>query len=344
MQYSENEKQRQIKNSKIHACLLGVRHRSEAINILNKLILISLAQQNGFGKCSKCLVDITVQNMTISHKQPWRKCWSRYGDANLFWDIDNIDLQCKQCNTTDDNSRYVGRLGDIKEIDYKENANVKNPTMRTQLNFDRELLGMDFGKANHQLRKKIMVEWANKLNLCVCHQCKKPIVDPDDFSIEHIKPWMSGETDEEKRQLFYSLDNIAFSHHHCNAAAANIGKGISGYNGVTWYTDKRKGVACWRAMLRIKGKALTVRYCEDPIRAAEAYDMAVMKYRNGEGILNFPEKIEQYKQEIADGFHEYPKCKVCGKPSKHRGYCRVCYYRHGGGREKRLQRYKEGKG
>lgn len=56
---------------------------------------------------------------------------------------------------------------------------------------------------------------------------------------------------------------------------------------------------------------MTVKHSQEVTECAEAYDMAVLKYLNGEGVLNFPEKIEEYKIRIANGWHEDLKCKIC---------------------------------
>lgn len=56
---------------------------------------------------------------------------------------------------------------------------------------------------------------------------------------------------------------------------------------------------------------MTVKHSQEVTECAEAYDMAVLKYLNGEGVLNFPEKIEEYKIKIANGWHEDLKSKIC---------------------------------
>ena len=54
-----------------------------------------------------------------------------------------------------------------------------------------------------------------RLKLDECFQCKFLIVDVDDFSVEHKKPWFNEDT-----RLFWDMGNIAFSHKSCNAGAA----------------------------------------------------------------------------------------------------------------------------
>lgn len=80
-----------------------------------------------------------------------------------------------------------------------------------------EQLGMPFGTARNILHKKIMFNLVCKLQLNTCHQCGKQIEKVEDFSVEHIIPWLYSENPEE---LFFDIDNISFSHFSCNSAAA----------------------------------------------------------------------------------------------------------------------------
>jgi hypothetical protein len=64
---------------------------------------------------------------------------------------------------------------------------------------------------------------AQKLELDICVRCNTKIDKLEDFSIEHITPWRRS---EEPRELFFNLDNIAFSHLSCNTAhSRNPSKG-----------------------------------------------------------------------------------------------------------------------
>ena len=75
-------------------------------------------------------------------------------------------------------------------------------------------LGMHHSTAQHKLRRKIMFMLIQRLKLDECYQCNKLIVDVDDYSIEHKKPWLDEDT-----RLFWDLGNIAFSHKACNSAS-----------------------------------------------------------------------------------------------------------------------------
>ena len=76
-------------------------------------------------------------------------------------------------------------------------------------------LGMNHSTAQHRLRKKILFMLVQKLKLDTCFQCKNLIVEIDDLSIEHKKPWLDEDT-----RLFWDMGNIAFSHIICNSTAA----------------------------------------------------------------------------------------------------------------------------
>ena len=76
-------------------------------------------------------------------------------------------------------------------------------------------LGMNHSTAAGRLRKKVLFMLVQRLKLDECFQCKNLIVDVEDLSIEHKKPWL----DEDPR-LFWDMGNIAFSHRGCNSLAS----------------------------------------------------------------------------------------------------------------------------
>ena len=329
------------RSRKIHAefaNILGVDHFGQAVRKLNRIILLELGKKIKKDRCLGCKQIVAVDNFTLAHIEPWRRCWTREGNKELFWNIDNIALAHSGCNTTD-NTRSDDKIIYEAPEEYECNKNVKDPTHRTQLNFDYSLLGMEFGKANHQLFRKVMFTWAEKAGMNHCKKCTKPIKDIKDWTVEHIKPWFLGSNDEERKNLFYDFGNIGFSHLHCNSATANLGKGKSGYNGVDWYENKKTGYGTWRARIKVGKDHKTLKHSKNPIECAEAYDMGVLKYRNGEGVLNFPEKVQQYQEQIDNGWNEPLKCKKCGDKHFGLGYCRKHHYELCGGKEKRKERY-----
>ena len=78
-------------------------------------------------------------------------------------------------------------------------------------------LGMHYSTAQHRLRKRILFMLVQRLKLDNCFQCKNLIVDIDDLSIDHKKPWLDEDT-----RLFWDMGNIAFSHRSCNSSAARF--------------------------------------------------------------------------------------------------------------------------
>jgi hypothetical protein len=72
-------------------------------------------------------------------------------------------------------------------------------------------LGMPHGTAMHHLRKNVMFHLLKKLNENVCFKCSAAIEKVEDLSIEHKKPW-----EGISAELFWDIENVAFSHLHCN--------------------------------------------------------------------------------------------------------------------------------
>jgi hypothetical protein len=101
-------------------------------------------------------------------------------------------------------------------------------------------LGMPIGTATHRLRKLIMFDLLKKFRLNFCFQCSEEIISVDDLSIEHKTPWLDSDNPLE---LFYSLDNIAFSHSHCNIKAARRKTGLNQTHG-TLYSYMTFGCRC----------------------------------------------------------------------------------------------------
>ena len=93
-------------------------------------------------------------------------------------------------------------------------------------------LGMSHGAAAGQLRKRLLFYSLVKLKENVCFVCGESIQAVSDLSIEHKKPWENQSAD-----LFWDLDNIAYSHLRCNKQHSfnnNEVKRIVGPEGTTW--------------------------------------------------------------------------------------------------------------
>ena len=78
-------------------------------------------------------------------------------------------------------------------------------------------LGMNPSTASNRLKKALMFEFAKKLDMHWCFQCGAEIESYKDMSVEHKTPWMHSENPVE---LFFDIDNIAFSHNSCNYKAS----------------------------------------------------------------------------------------------------------------------------
>lgn len=72
-------------------------------------------------------------------------------------------------------------------------------------------LGMPHGTAAGRLRKNILFSLLVRHKENTCVRCNKEITKVENLSIEHIKPWEGISAD-----LFWDLNNIAFSHVLCN--------------------------------------------------------------------------------------------------------------------------------
>jgi len=91
------------------------------------------------------------------------------------------------------------------------------PAKSATVNRKSELLGMPFGTAAGRLRKNVLYQLVCALNLNYCFRCGAEIDTERGLSIEHKEPWQSAENPIE---MFFDLDNIAFSHLGCNSSAA----------------------------------------------------------------------------------------------------------------------------
>jgi len=81
----------------------------------------------------------------------------------------------------------------------------------------KDQLGCDPGTAQYRLTRLILFDLICKLELNYCYQCKSIISSVEDLSIEHKVPWLDS---NDPKELFYDIDNIAFSHKSCNYGAA----------------------------------------------------------------------------------------------------------------------------
>ena len=83
-----------------------------------------------------------------------------------------------------------------------------------------EFLGMPHGTAAAKLRKLLFFSLLKKHNENICFRCNKEILSPDELTIDHKLPWEGISVD-----LFWNLENIAFSHQKCNRPHRRKGGG-----------------------------------------------------------------------------------------------------------------------
>lgn len=170
----------------------------------------------------------------------------------------------------------------------------------------KQQLGMDFSLANQKLMRMVVWNLAKICGMDNCYQCKQPIVKPEQLSLEHKQPWRGANGRESRPDLFWNLDNIAFSHTWCNCGSPTRGQGNRKYFGVDDYGDTRDGRTYRkiRARLGMDNKSIDLGYWDNEIKAAISYDLAVIHYRNGCGVLNFEFLRDDYNEYI--GNHGYP--------------------------------------
>lgn len=72
-------------------------------------------------------------------------------------------------------------------------------------------LGMPHGTAVGRLKKLILFDLIKETGKDTCFRCGEKIASVDDLSIEHKIAWLDNDP-----ALFWSIENIAFSHIRCN--------------------------------------------------------------------------------------------------------------------------------
>lgn len=86
-----------------------------------------------------------------------------------------------------------------------------SPVVPAKISNKEKFLGMSCGKAFGRLRKMVLFDLLRRHSENFCFRCGGEIVSFEDLSIEHKKSWLYVSVD-----LFWDLENIAFSHLRCN--------------------------------------------------------------------------------------------------------------------------------
>jgi hypothetical protein len=124
-----------------------------------------------------------------------------------------------------------------------------------------------------------------KANMDKCYRCSGIIENENDLSIDHKKEWMYSDN---AYDLFFDIDNIAFSHKSCNSAHRRKGIRVysnSGYKGVCFRkNDKNKKK--WSADICVNGKAVFIGRFDKPEIAAKAYDEKAIEFFGDKAITN----------------------------------------------------------
>ena len=130
----------------------------------------------------------------------------------------------------------------------------------------KDFLGMDKGTAMHRLKKIIMFELAKKAGIDRCHRCKLLINNVEEFSVEHIESWLWKDV-----ELFWDINNIAFSHLACNSASAKIKKGCGSYS------KYKRGCRCPVCYIEYK-KAVKIHHATRYKRIVAVKKLANLRY------------------------------------------------------------------
>lgn len=115
-----------------------------------------------------------------------------------------------------------------------------------------EQLGMNASTAYARLRKMIMFQLIKETNKDICYHCGEKIENVEDLSIEHKEKWLYSDNPAD---LFFDLDNIAFSHLSCNIKDSRPGIKPAGISGERYihYDSNPRLVSNWRVAIFIDG-------------------------------------------------------------------------------------------
>jgi len=78
----------------------------------------------------------------------------------------------------------------------------------------REQLGLAIGTASGRLRKAVLFRLVQETGRDTCFRCQTKILEPLELVIDHKIAWL-----DRSPEIFWDIDNIAFSHSRCNSTA-----------------------------------------------------------------------------------------------------------------------------
>lgn len=228
--------------------LLGVTYGKADRQLKNSILfdLVKILKKDICFRCNKKIE--SIDELSIEHKIAWQ---SSEKPIEYFYDLGNITFSHRKCN--------------------RAFVNKKQPKLKDR----NELLGVPFTTADSRLKKSILFQLVKEAKKDICYRCENKIEKIESLSVEHKKPWLNSDNPKE---LFYNLDNIAFSHLRCNVVATTGGRktgriGKSGYRGV-WIRN-RKTNKPYRA--RIWGEKKFINLGDFPTaeEARDAYEEAL---------------------------------------------------------------------
>jgi hypothetical protein len=120
-----------------------------------------------------------------------------------------------------------------------------------------EFLAMPHGTATNRLRKMILFNLVQRCNEDTCFKCGKKILTVEELSIEHKKPWEGISV-----ELFWDLNNIAFSHLRCNKPHSYGNNKKVGPEGTDWCSGHKAFLPSedfWKSKRYVRG---VLPYCK----------------------------------------------------------------------------------
>lgn len=140
-------------------------------------------------------------------------------------------------------------------------------------------------------------------NICANLTCGKEIENMEDLSFAWRIHFSTTEDPKEQEDLFYDEKNICFMHRRCSQSiSGSKNNKKNNLTGIGKYTNENGGIRYRPRMSFSNSKPIQLINTDNEILAAETFDLATLKYHDGKGKINFPEKIEEYKQKINDGW------------------------------------------
>ena len=147
-------------------------------------------------------------------------------------------------------------------------------------------LGVPFGTASYRLKKSIMFHLLQKHGENICYRCNEKILTEQELSVEHKIPWLYADN---AKELFFDINNIAFSHRSCNSMERRTTlrtRGKSKYRGV-YFDATGRHLKQWRVCVSVNRKPIKVGRYETEEEAARAYDEKAKELLGDKAILNF---------------------------------------------------------